>query len=151
LVSWIIWIAVLVILIGVYIWLFFYTRKRQRAFDEQYYAAKERHEVFVLSKKIVKERPKTGWFKYAKFKNYHVVGRVNLSQTVKGIHMSRMQTVTFQTTKTEYEKIQPNHKYKMDIAGNYIGLVVNAPLTKDKKKTAKADLKSGKKVKKGSK
>ncbi|MCL6444363.1 MAG: hypothetical protein K6T83_13070 [Alicyclobacillus sp.] len=127
--SWIIWILV-ALLIGGYVWLFLYTWKRQKAFEAQYNAKKERHEVFVLSKKVTKERPQTGakWMRYMKLKTYHVVGRVSVSQAVRGIQMSRMQTVTFHTTKREFDKIQPNHKYKMDIAGNYIGYVV-APVS----------------------
>lgn len=125
--SWWITIAVIIVLVGLYTWLFFYTRKRQRAFDNQYNSAKERHEVFVLNKKIVKERAQNKWARFAKFKTYQVIGRISVSQKVKGVQMSRMQTVTFQTTKAEYDKIQVNHKYKMDIAGNYIGYV-NAPI-----------------------
>lgn len=133
--SWWISIAVIVILIGLYVWLFFYTRKRQKAFDAQYTAAKERHEVFVLNKKISKERSQNKWMRFAKFKTYQVIGRVSLSQKVKGVQMSRMQTVTFQTTKSEYAKIQPNHKYRVDIAGNYIGFV-HSPVGKPKGKAA---------------
>ncbi len=135
--AWIIVIAVAVILIGLYTWAFIWARRRQKKFDEQYLAAKERHEVFVLNKKIVKERPQTGVAKFIKVKTYQVTGRINLSQTVKGVQMSRMQTVTFQTTKEEYNKIQGNHKYKMDIAGNYIGYVV-APQPQKEKKSKKA-------------
>lgn len=108
-----------------------YARKRQKAFDAQYSAAKERHEIFVLSKKISKERPKTKWGRFVKVKTYQVVGRVNVSQAIRGMQMSRMQTVSFQTTKREFEKIQVNHKYKMDIAGNYIGYVLAPVPTKD--------------------
>lgn len=136
--KWIILIVVLVILIGLYVWALFYGRKRQREFDEQYSAMRERHEVFVLTKKTARERPKSGMMKYYPVKTYQVIGRLNVSQMVRGIQMSRMQTVTFQTTKQEYEKIQPNHRYKMDIAGNYIGLVLAPPPAKNKK-----DAKSG--------
>ncbi|MCL6452300.1 MAG: hypothetical protein K6T78_01590 [Alicyclobacillus sp.] len=122
--SWWITIAVLVVIVGLYIWMFLFTRKRQKAFDEQYNAAKERHEVFVLNKKVTRERPQNRWMRFARFKTYQVVGRVSIGQKVKGVQMSRVQTVTFHTTKSEYDKIQVNHKYKMDIAGNYIGFVV---------------------------
>jgi hypothetical protein len=151
---WIVTIIILVVIIAVYVVVFLYARKRQKTFDAQYDAAKERHEVFVLNKKVVRERPKSGWMKYTRFKTYQIVGRVSVSQAVKGIQMSRMQTMTFHTSKSEFDKIQNNHKYKMDIAGNYIGYV-NAPiLTKDTKKprgkgTAKPELKSGKAEKKG--
>ncbi|MCL6549201.1 MAG: hypothetical protein K6T30_09880, partial [Alicyclobacillus sp.] len=114
-------IVVAAALIGLYVWMFLYARKRQRAFDEQYNAMKERREVFVLSKRVTRERPQSKWLKFARFKNYQVVGRVTVSQAVKGVQVSRMQTVTFHTTKGEYDKIQPNHRYKMDIAGDYIG------------------------------
>lgn len=134
--AWIIVIAVAVILIGLYSWAFIWARKRQKKFDAQYSSAKERHEVFVLNKKIVKERPQTGVAKFIKVKTYQVTGRINLAQTVKGVQMSRMQTVTFQTTKEEFNKIQGNHKYKMDIAGNYIGYVL-APLPQKEKKSRK--------------
>lgn len=131
---WWISLAVLVVLVGLYVWLFLYTRKRQKKFDAQYNAAKERHEIFVLNKKITKERPDNRLMRFAKYKNYQVVGRLNVSQKVKGIQMSRMQTVTFRTTKPEYEKIQVNHKYKMDIAGNYIGFVHVSLAAKGKQK-----------------
>ncbi|MCL6517134.1 hypothetical protein [Alicyclobacillus sp.] len=124
---WIWIVLVILVLVGLYIWMYRYARKRQKAFDAQYEAAKERREVFVLHKRIVRERPQSGWLKFARFKTYQVVGRVNVSQSIRGIQMSRMQTVTFQTTKSEYDKIQPNHKYKMDIAGNYIGYVLAPP------------------------
>lgn len=136
-------IAVVLIFFGVNIWMYFTANKRQKAFDAQYNAHKERHEVFVLNKKIVKERPKQGWARFMKFKTHQVVGRLNLSQTVKGMQMGRMQTVTFHTSKAEYEKIQINHKYKMDIAGNYIGYVAApAPVKEKDKKKGKVDAKT---------
>lgn len=140
---WIIVGIILVVFIGVNIWMYLVAQKRQKAFDAQYSAAKERHEVFVLHKKITKERPKEGWARFMKFKNYQVVGRINLSQTVKGMQMGKTQTVNFHTTKAEYEKIQINHRYRMDLAGNYIGYVAApAPVKeKDKKAKAKADAK----------
>jgi len=138
---WIVLGIITVILLATYIALILWTRRRQKKFDEQYNAAKERHEVFVLNKKITKERPRTGRMKFIKVKTYHVVGRVNMSQAVKGITMARMQTVTFQTTKDEFKKIQLNHRYKMDIAGNYIGNVVAPPPPKGK--AGKAEAKSG--------
>lgn len=138
---WWITLVILLVLVGLYVWLYFYTRKRQKKFDDQYNAAKERHEIFVLNKKITKESAQNRWMRFAKFKNYQVVGRLSVAQKVKGIQMSRMQTVTFHTTKAEYEKIQVNHKYKMDIAGNYIGFV-HAPLPAKGKKTKGNDTKS---------
>jgi cbb3-type cytochrome oxidase subunit 3 len=140
--SWTITILIILVLIGAYVWLFLYARKRQKQFDEQYNAAKERHEVFVLHKKIVRESPQSKWLKFAKFKTYQVVGRIRVSQSIRGIQMSKMHTMTFHTTKSEYDKIQPNHKYKMDIAGNYIGYV-HAP-TPTKVKGKKQDSNSAK-------
>jgi hypothetical protein len=155
--SWIVSIIVIVVIIAAYAGVFLFARKRQKAFDVRYEAAKERHEVFVLNKKVIRERPKSGLLKYARFKTYQIVGRVSVSQAVKGIQMSRMQTMTFHTSKSEYEKIQGNHKYKMDVAGNYIGYVI-APLAKPVKKSnakstpskpAKSSGKDGKADKKG--
>jgi hypothetical protein len=146
---WIVVIGLLVLFIGGYTWLFLYARKRQKAFDEQYNALKERRELFVLSKKIVRERPKSGWLRFARFKTYQVTARVPVSQSIRGIQVNRMQVMTFHTTKSEWEKIQPNHKYKMDIAGNYIGYVVAPPPTKQKDKDkggkTKQDRKAAKK------
>lgn len=140
---WIVIGIIALVLIGVYVVLGLYARKRQKKWDEQYRAAKERHEVFVLHKKVLREKGPSGWQKYAKFKTYQVTGRVSVSQAVKGVQMSRMQTVTFYTSKDEYERIAVNHKYKMDIAGNYIGYVVggSAPV---KGKSTKVVTKAGK-------
>ncbi|MCF8566129.1 hypothetical protein LLE49_15495 [Alicyclobacillus tolerans] len=149
-VYWIIVGIVLVVLIGLYIWVFTYGRKRQREFDEQYSSMKERHDVFVLNKKMTRERAKTGIMKYYPMKTYHVVGRVSVSQSVRGVQMSRMQTVTFHTTKQEYEKIQPNHRYKMDVAGNYIGFVLAPQPVKGKPADKKTSAKGKPEAKKGS-
>ncbi len=131
LMSWIVVAVVAALLIAAYIGLFLYARKRQKAFDEQYAALKERREVFVLNKKVVRESPRAkGILKYAKFKTYQVTGRVVVSQNVRGVQVNRMQVMTFHTTKQEFDKIQPNRKYKMDIAGNYIGFVVAPPPAK---------------------
>ncbi len=140
---WIVVGIVAVILIATYVVLFFYGRKRQKKFDDQYNAAKERHEVFVLSKKMSKERPQTRWGRFFKIKTYQVVGRVNISQSMKNMQMSRMTTVTFQTTKQEYAKIQVNHKYKMDVAGNYIGYVLAPQPPKASSKMKRADKRKG--------
>lgn len=130
---WIITLAIVIVLAGVWVWMFLVARRRQKAFDAQYEAAKERREVFVLNKRIVKERGQTRLTKYTKFKNYQVVGRITLSQTVRGVQMNKAQNVTFRTTKAEYDKILPNRRYKMDVAGNYIGYVVG-PIGKPKQK-----------------
>ncbi|WDL98223.1 hypothetical protein [Alicyclobacillus sp. ALC3] len=130
---WIITLAIVVVLAGVWVWMFLVARRRQKAFDQQYEAARERREVFVLNKRIVKERGQTRLTKYTKFKNYQVVGRITVSQSIRGVQMNKAQNVTFRTTKTEYDKIQPNRRYKVDVAGNYIGYVV-APIGKPKTK-----------------
>ncbi|WAH40876.1 hypothetical protein NZD89_21685 [Alicyclobacillus fastidiosus] len=122
---WIIIGGILVIVIAVYTVVFIFARKRQKAFDAQYLAMKERHEVFVLNKRRLRERGQSGVTKYVPFRTYQVVGRVTVGQTMKGVHMNRVQNVTFRTTKEEYDKIQINHKYRMDIMGNYIGNVVS--------------------------
>ena len=127
-VSWYVIGGLFVVFIGLYSWLFWWTRKRQKKFEAQYNAAKERRDIFVLHKRVVREKPKTGWFRYIPVKTYQVVRRVSLSRSVRGIHMSKMQTITFHTTKDQYDKIQPNHRYKMDVAGNYIGYVVAPPV-----------------------
>ncbi|MDP9727611.1 hypothetical protein FY534_10610 [Alicyclobacillus sp. TC] len=134
---WIIIGILFVVFVAVYLGVFLYTRKKQKAFDEQYLSMKERHEVFVLNKKITKERPQQGWARFMKMKSYQVVGRVTVSQAMRGMQMSKMQTVTFRTTKQEYDKIEINHKYKMDIAGNYIGNVIAPTPSKQKKSSSK--------------
>jgi len=121
---WIIVGGIVVLLIIAYTVVFIWARRRQKKFDTQYLSMKERHEVFVLNKKSVRERGPSGVSKYIPFRTYQVVGRVTVGQTMKGVHMNRVQNVTFRTMKDEYEKIEVNHKYKMDIMGNYIGNVV---------------------------
>lgn len=116
--------GVIVLLIIAYTVVFIFARRRQKKFDSQYLAMKERHEVFVLNKKRQRERGTSGVSKYIPFRTYQVVGRVTVGQTMRGVHMNRVQNVTFRTTKEEYEKIEVNHKYKMDIMGNYIGNVI---------------------------
>ncbi|WAH35851.1 hypothetical protein [Alicyclobacillus dauci] len=122
---WFIVGGIVVILLAAYIVVFLFARKRQKAFDAQYLAMKERHEVFVLSKRRVRERGEKGVAKYIPIRTYQVVGRVTVGQTMRGVHMNRVQNVTFRTTKEEYDRIEVNHKYKMDIMGNYIGAVVS--------------------------
>lgn len=121
---WLILLSVLVFLIIVYTLFYLWARRRQRKFDEQYLANKERHEVFVLAKKRVRERGPSGVSKYLPLPTYQVTGRVSVGQTMRGVNVNRVTTVTFRTTKEEYDKIEVNRKYKMDIMGNYIGSVV---------------------------
>lgn len=115
------------VLIGAYVTLVIWARKKQQAFEEEYEAAKERHEMFVLVKRAVRKRPESGVLRFIRIKTYEIVGRMNVFQNVKGMQMSRMQTVTLHTTKGEYRKIEVNHSYRMDVAGNYIGSVVTPP------------------------
>ncbi len=141
------WIVTGVIFVGLiagYVAIFMFARKKQKKFDQQYLALKERREVFVLGKKRVREQPQNKWMKFARFKTYQVTGRVSVSQSVRGIQVNRMQTVTFHTTKPEYDKIQINHKYKMDIAGNYIGNVAAPAPVKSKFKKSDNKKKSTK-------
>ncbi|WP_174520857.1 hypothetical protein [Alicyclobacillus acidiphilus] len=135
---WIIFLGVIVLLIVVYTILFLYARRRQRAFDEQYLANKERHEVFVLNKKRVREKGNSGISKYVPFRTYQVTGRITVGQTMRGVNMNRVTNVTFRTTKEEYDKIEVNHKYKMDIMGNYIGNVVTEVGSKRAKSAKRA-------------
>lgn len=84
---WIIFLGVIVLLIVVYTILFLYARRRQRAFDEQYLANKERHEVFVLNKKRVREKGNSGISKYVPFRTYQVTGRITVGQTMRGLSL----------------------------------------------------------------
>lgn len=122
---WIIVGGIIVLLIIAYVVVFLFARRRQKAFDAQYLSMKERHEVFVLNKRRIREKGQSGVGKYIPFRTYQVVGRVSFGQTMRGVHMNRVQNVTFRTTKEEFQKIEVNHKYKMDIMGNYIGNVVS--------------------------
>lgn len=131
-------LGVVVLLIIVYTVLFLYARRRQRTFDQQYLAHKERHEVFVLNKKRVRERGESGVSKYIPFRTYQVTGRLSVGQTMRGVNMNRVTNVTFRTTKEEYDKMEINHKYKMDIMGNYIGNVVTEVGSKRAKNARRA-------------
>ena len=53
---WIV-IGIGAVLVGGYIALIIWGRKKQRQFEEQYESAKERHEVFVLIKRTVRKKP----------------------------------------------------------------------------------------------
>jgi hypothetical protein len=118
-----------------YVLLILWGRRKQRQFDEQYDAAKRNHDVFVLQKMAVWERPPGSKIPVMKVKTYQVKARMNLSQLIKGVEISRMQTVTLRTTKSEFKKIEPSHRYKMEVAGNYIGKVfASAPQRKKKKR-----------------
>lgn len=120
---WII-LGIAAVSLGTYIALVVWTRRKQREFEARYESSRERHEVLVLIKRTTRKNPESGMLRFFKFKTYEVVGKVNLSQAMKGMRVSRMQTVTFQTTRSEYRKIEPYHSYRMDVAGDYIGYVV---------------------------
>jgi hypothetical protein len=120
---WIIEAVIAIVIIGVLTALILWGRQRQKDFDAQYDAMKKQQDVFVLQKLVLWERPPESKIPMLKVKTYKVVGRMNLSQSVKGMDYSRMQTVVLQTTKREYKKLKPNHRYKMEIAGTFIGKV----------------------------
>jgi hypothetical protein len=120
---WAIEVALLAVAAAALIAFVLWGRKKQKEFDAQYDSLKRPHDVFVLQKLAIWERPPESKVPILKVKTYKIVGRMNLSQSMKGMDYSRMQTVVLQTTKSEYKKIKPNHRYKMEIAGNFIGKV----------------------------
>lgn len=120
---WITYVVVLGIIAAGYVALLLWGRKRQRQFDAQFDAEKKTYDVFVLQKAAVWERPPGLKLPLIKVKTYQVTARMNVSQLMRGIEISRMQTVTLTTTKDEYQRIESSHRYRMDIAGNYIGNV----------------------------
>jgi hypothetical protein len=125
------------VLLGVAYWFAYRAMmKRKQAFDMQYNAHKETRDVFVLNKKVVRQPVDNKYLRFFKVKTYQIVGRVTVSQSMKGISHSATQTVTFHTDKKEFEKVRVNHKYKMEFAGNYIGKVF-APPPDSKGKKAK--------------
>ncbi|GIM45158.1 hypothetical protein DNHGIG_07070 [Collibacillus ludicampi] len=134
--TWI-WILIpIALLIGLYIYAFRRFQKQKEQFDVQYNTYKETKEIFVLGKKIVRQPVREeGPFRFLKVKTYQVVARLMISQTIKGINRSMMHTMTFTLDKKEYQKIEPNRKYRVELAGNYIGKVfAPAPEKKEKKK-----------------
>ncbi len=133
---WTAYAIVLGVLVLGYVLLLIWGRRRQREFDEQYNAEKKNYDVFVLQKTAIWERPPGIKIPYMKVKTYKVTARMNLSQLVKGVEISRMQIVTLNTSKDEYGTIEPNHRYRMEVAGNYIGKVF-APATQGKRKKGK--------------
>ncbi|MBP1933782.1 hypothetical protein [Ammoniphilus resinae] len=116
-------IIILVVLGVAYYFLYRKMKQRTNDFNKMYSAHKEVREIFVLNKKIVKQPIRPG-LKFPKVKTYQVTARVTLSQAKKGASFSTTQTFSFMTEKKEYEKIQVNRKYRVEIAGNYIGKVL---------------------------
>ncbi|MEW9668631.1 hypothetical protein ABLT31_07235 [Ammoniphilus sp. 3BR4] len=122
--AWWMYTIILIVITGIiYYFLYRSMKKRQNEFDAMYRAHKEVREIFVLHKKMVKQpiRPN---LKFPKVKTYQVTARVTFSQKSKGASFTATQNVTFMIDKKEYEKIQPNRKYKVEISGNYIGKVL---------------------------
>lgn len=105
-----------------YYFLYRSMNKKKAEFDKMYSAHKQVKEIFVLNKKMVKQPMREG-LKFPKVKTYQVVARMTVTQSMKGSSFSKMQTHTFMIDKKEYEKIQVNKKYRVELAGNYIGKV----------------------------
>lgn len=137
--KWLWTIIPLILLIGLYIYAYRKMKKQKEEFDAQYNAYKEIKEIFVLGKKVTRQpvRPE-GLYRFLKVKTYQVVGRLTVSQSIKGMNRSMMTTLTFNLDKKEFKKIEANRRYKVELAGNYIGKVFAPPPDKkDKKKEEK--------------
>ncbi|WP_134701751.1 hypothetical protein [Ammoniphilus sp. YIM 78166] len=119
---WMYTIIILAVTGIIYFVLYRSMKKRQAEFEKMYRAHKEVREIFVLHKKMVKQpiRPN---LKFPKVKTYQVTARVTFNQTTRGASFTAQQNVTFMIDKKEYEKVQPNRKYKVELSGNYIGKV----------------------------
>ncbi len=122
--EWLISSIVLLLALGIgYYFIYRKMKDRTNEFNKMYGAHKETKDIFVLNKKIVKQPIRPG-LKFPKVKTYQVVARVTLSQTQRGASFTTTQTFTFMIDKKEYEKIDINRKYKVELAGNYIGKVL---------------------------
>ena len=122
--TWIISSIAIVVVLGiVYFFLFRKMKGQTDQFNQMYSAHKEVRDIFVLNKKIVKQPVRPG-LKFPKVKTYQVVARVTISQSQKGASFSSTQNFTFMIDKKEYEKIDVNRKYRVELAGNYIGKVL---------------------------
>src|SRR5699024_172815 len=121
--TWLIVTLVTLLILGV-AYFFLYRRMKGQAdeFNKMYSAHKEVRDIFVLNKKIVKQPARPG-LKFPKIKTYQVVGRVTISQSQKGANFSATQNFTFMTEKKQYEKININRRYRVEVAGNYIGKI----------------------------
>lgn len=121
------WISSAIILVALVIAYFFLYRsmnQKKSEFDKMYKTHKQVKEIFVLNKKIVKQPMREG-LKFPKVKTYQVVARITVSQAMKGQSFTSTQTHTFMMDKKEFEKIHVNQKYKVELAGNYIGKIVS--------------------------
>lgn len=121
---WITGIAVIVLAV-VYFFLYRRMKRQKDEFDKMYSSHKEVKEIFVINKKIEKQPARPG-MKFPKVKTYQVTARITVSQKQKGTSFSATQTHTFMTEKKQYEKIDVNRKYRVELAGNYIGRVISA-------------------------
>jgi hypothetical protein len=123
--TWWITTAIIVVALAVaYYFLYRSMNQRKSEFDKMYKTNKQVKEIFVLNKKIVKQPMREG-LKFPKIKTYQVVARITISQAMKGQSFTSTQTHTFMMDKKEYEKIHVNQKYKVELAGNYIGKIVS--------------------------
>lgn len=122
--TWLISTLISLLILGVgFYFLYRRTKKQADEFNKMYSAHKEVRDIFVLNKKIVKQPARPG-LKFPKIKTYQIIGRVTVSQSQKGANFSATQTFTFMTDKKEYEKFQINRRYRIEVAGNYIGKII---------------------------
>ncbi|RKD22721.1 hypothetical protein BEP19_10735 [Ammoniphilus oxalaticus] len=124
--TWLIVTLIVLLVVGI-VYFFLYRRMKGQAdqFNKMYSAHKDVRDIFVLNKKIVKQPVRPG-LKFPKVKTYQVVGRVTISQSQKGANFSSTQNFTFMIEKKEYEKIDINRRYRVEVAGNYIGKVLKS-------------------------
>jgi heme/copper-type cytochrome/quinol oxidase subunit 2 len=123
--AWWIWTLISVAVLGIaYFFLFRTMKRRQDEFNQMYSAHKEVKDIFVLNKKITKVPVRPG-LKFPKVKTYQIIARLQVSQTKKGTSFSTSQTLTFNIEKKQYQKIQVNRRYRVELAGNYIGKVIS--------------------------
>ena len=122
--TWLIYSLLILIAIGI-AYFFFYRKMKGQTdeFNKMYSTNKEVRDIFVLNKKIVKQPVRPG-LKFPKVKTYQVVARVTISQSQKGASFSSTQNFTFMIDKKEYEKVDVNRKYRVEVAGNYIGKIL---------------------------
>lgn len=119
------WTLGITIVIAVVAFFMYRKMNAQKAeFDKMYGASKQVMNIFVLSKKIVKQPIRPG-LKFPKVKTYQIKARVTISQSMKGANFTNVQTHTFMMEKKEFEKILVNQKYKVEVAGNYIGKILS--------------------------
>ncbi|HJV46153.1 MAG TPA: hypothetical protein VJ824_10575 [Bacillota bacterium] len=123
--TWLITSAIILVVLAIaYFFLYRSMNQKKSDFDKMYKTHKQVKEIFVLNKKIVKQPIREG-LKFPKVKTYQVVARITISQAMKGQSFTSTQTHTFMMEKKEFEKIQVNQKYRVELAGNYIGKIVS--------------------------